>query len=405
MQCRPRHAQPLNQQAQCSATGKTSAALLPNLHLGSPSAEYETSSSPGRPVAAPSLTATARQSAEHDLTTAADLLTPAVNDAAPQTASAGSPTAAVDQSALPAAAAEQPDSLDLTAAALPGRQTASLEAGAAVGAAASELTTCAEAHHAAGGTGGSEHAAAAMQSPAATACQALQRSPPVGQLTDAMAHLLLATPHPTPLLLASDEAGDDGSSASAALAAGDSLGSPLAAARHFSAGSRSGNGGHHGRLQAVVTPDTPAAAQEALQAPPSLAGSSDVGGHWEGSCGTDAASAPSAARGREAADWPQQHEAGSALDSAVRGREAADWPQQHHADDALDSARDHGGGLDEAMLADGAAAAAVSLSDEPAEVGGVFLPAPDRQAEQHPCLLIAAARETKPACISSDKAW
>lgn len=124
-----------------------------------------------------------------------------------------------------------------------------------------------------------------------------------------------------------------------------SLPSPCRAGQPASGGEAPVCGGQASLLRAVVTPGTPAVAQEAwrnqpaLHAPGSLAGSSDVGGMWEGMHSLDAAAEPEGA------------------ECAVA--QPADCQNFMVEPDMAVGALD-----DAAMLADGAAAAAGSMLDE-----------------------------------------
>ena len=126
---------------------------------------------------------------------------------------------------------------------------------------------------------------------------------------------------------------------------GTSLPSPGRAGQPASGGEAPATGGQASLLRAVVTPGTPAVAQEAwhdqpaLHAPGSLAGSSDVGGVWEGMHSLDAAA----------------EQEGSDCAAA----QPADCGECMLEPDVAAGATD-----DAAMLADGAAAAAGSMLDE-----------------------------------------
>ena len=123
-----------------------------------------------------------------------------------------------------------------------------------------------------------------------------------------------------------------------------SLPSPGRAGQPASAGEAPASG-EASLLRAVVTPGTPAVAQEAwhdqpaLHAPGSLAGSSDVGGMWEGMHSLDAAAEPEG--------------------SDCAAAQPADCRECMLEPDMAAEATD-----DAAMLADGAAAAAGSMLDE-----------------------------------------
>ena len=123
------------------------------------------------------------------------------------------------------------------------------------------------------------------------------------------------------------------------------LPSPGRAGQPASGGEVAATGGQASLLRAVVTPGTPAVAQEAwhdqpaLHAPGSLAGSSDVGGMWEGMHSLDAAAEPEG--------------------SDCAAAQPADCRECLLEPDMAVGATD-----DAAMLADGAAAAAGSMLDE-----------------------------------------
>ena len=124
-----------------------------------------------------------------------------------------------------------------------------------------------------------------------------------------------------------------------------SLPSPGRAGQPASGGEAPVPGGQASLLRAVVTPGTPAVAQEAwhdqpaLHAPGSLAGSSDVGGMWEGMHSLDAA-------------------------AEQEGSECAVAQPADCQECVLEPDMAAGTTDDAAMLADGAAAAAGSMLDE-----------------------------------------